>query len=315
MCRLGEADPGAEAAPGAEEPADAGLDVDRRDGEALAAGAVTAIGTDAFGGVGTFCPLPVTVSFTDVTEVAVAAIGTCACSCAGCDLAVPTLHEAVPFLPQPELNLGFWLDGSVVRPRTTLVMFWPVAHTLTFHWAVWPRWTLVSSRCSLTHSWAPEEALAALEVPAALVVGAGEVVLDPVGVVEGLDPDVLPDGLVELGGGVVWVEADPLGAGLEVLGEGLGLCTGLHCWLVAPLTADVFACAVCASTACAAAAEPSDGPAWLEVTAVATPKLDADTTRNPPAARLTAGRRCGIRIKALPLSLRCFRNESSGIAA
>lgn len=81
------------------------------------------------------------------------------------------MHEAVPFLPQPELNLGFWLDGSVVRPRTTLVTFWPVAHTLTFHWAVWPRWTLASSRCRLTHRY-----VTPLEVPVALTSGDGDAV-------------------------------------------------------------------------------------------------------------------------------------------
>lgn len=39
----------------------------------------------------------------------------------------------VPFLLQPKLNTGFWLDGDVVSLSVTLVTLPLVAHTLTFH--------------------------------------------------------------------------------------------------------------------------------------------------------------------------------------
>ena len=66
--------------PGADDDGD-----DDADGEADALGAVTEIGTDAFGSGLIFVPLAslplaVTVSCTDLTEVAVFAMATCACS-------------------------------------------------------------------------------------------------------------------------------------------------------------------------------------------------------------------------------------------
>ncbi|MBO0802872.1 MAG: hypothetical protein J2P25_07330 [Nocardiopsaceae bacterium] len=125
---------------------------------------------------------------------------------------------------------------------------------------------------------------------------------EPVGLVVGL-PEAEEVGLVvglpELGGGLVDVPV-----------------TGLHCWLVPrvplvplPPAASARACAVwpCACTASAGptcgatarmAAEPSGSPAWPEAAAATMPKLDAETTRKPPAARLTAGRTCGKRMKA-----------------
>lgn len=60
--------------PGADDDDDA--DDDDADGEAGALGAVTAMGTDAFGPELTPVPLPVTVSCTDLTEVAVFATAT-----------------------------------------------------------------------------------------------------------------------------------------------------------------------------------------------------------------------------------------------
>jgi hypothetical protein len=128
--------------------------VEEPEAEAVALGAVTAIGTDAAGFGLTPVPLPVTVSCTDLTEVAVFATGTCACSCVCCEpeSTAPILHEAVPFVPQPKLNAGFWLDGDVESWSLTPLMVPPVAHTLTFHWAVWPRVMLASSLCRPTHS-------------------------------------------------------------------------------------------------------------------------------------------------------------------
>lgn len=93
MTRLGEIDVGAEEVADGEE-----------DDEEVARGAVTAIGTDARGEAVTLSPLPVTVSRTDLTEAAVAAIGTCACICLGAAplSTVPMSHAVVPFfLLQP----------------------------------------------------------------------------------------------------------------------------------------------------------------------------------------------------------------------
>jgi hypothetical protein len=87
--------------------------------------------------------------------------------------------------------------------------------------------------------------------------------------------------------------------------------TSLHCGLVV-LTADIRAWAGIGAWAVAAAAPD---PAWFKVVTVTMPKLDADTTRKPPAATLTAGRTCGKRIERPALPVRCFRNESSvGVA-
>jgi hypothetical protein len=65
--------------------------------------------------------LAVAVSFTEVTEVALAATGICALSEAGCwsDTEL-TVQLAVPApLAQPLVNLGFWLDGWAVRATVT----------------------------------------------------------------------------------------------------------------------------------------------------------------------------------------------------
>lgn len=92
-------------------------------------------------------------------------------------------------------------------------------------------------------------------------------------------------------------------------------CTASHFWAVAPLTADVRACAVWPCPASAPAALNTagllDAPASPEVAAVTMPKLEAETTRKPPAARLTAGRTCAIRMKAVSLPVRrCFCGTS-----
>lgn len=43
--------------------------------------------------------------------------------------------------------------------------------------------------------------------------------------------------------------------------------------------------------------ETSGAPAWACSTTLTTLKLEADITRKPPAARVTAGRTCGMRMK------------------
>lgn len=123
------------------------------DADGDAGGAVTVIGSDAFGyGVLTFVPLAVAVSFTDLTEVADFAICTCALNgmCCVPESTVPMEHEFFPFVAQPELNTGFRLVGAAASVSFTLLTLPPWDHTFTFHWAVWPRATLVSSRCTLT---------------------------------------------------------------------------------------------------------------------------------------------------------------------
>ena len=275
------------------------------------------------------------------------------------------------FALQPKLNTGFWPDDDVVRLSVTLwaptVPFG--AHTLTFHWAFWPRATLAWSRCRLTHrpdveesvgegvgeaaddasvrvklssvavldalprSWVMNAMVLAVCVPlpdprplirdlsrpllvsgepdTAVVVGddvvgGGDVVVVPgeVGRIVGGVGGVVLDGL----DGVLVPEPELEPDGLkEGLGEGLA-CTWTQSCLVAPLTADV--CAVWVRPADAAgarrAAGPSDTPAWPDVAAATMPKLEADTTRKPPAARLTVDRTCGKRMKALPLPGCCF---------
>ena len=65
--------------------------------------------------------LAVAVSFTEVTEVALAATGICACRVTGClsDTEL-TVQVAVPLpLAQPLVNAGFWLDGWAVRATVT----------------------------------------------------------------------------------------------------------------------------------------------------------------------------------------------------
>lgn len=64
---------------------------------------------------------------------------------------VPMGHEFFPFVAQPELNTGFRLVGDAASVSFTLSTLPPWVHTFTVHCAVWPRATLVSSRCTLTH--------------------------------------------------------------------------------------------------------------------------------------------------------------------
>jgi hypothetical protein len=67
--------------------------------------------------------LAVAVSFTEVTEVALAATGICALSETGCLSDTELIVQlAVPApLAQPLTNLGFWPDGWAVRATVTSV--------------------------------------------------------------------------------------------------------------------------------------------------------------------------------------------------
>ena len=90
-----------------------------------AGAAVTATVSAADGGVHfSVVTMPaVAVSFTEVTEVALAATGICALSKTGClsDTEL-TVQLAVPApLAQPLTNLGFWPDGWAVRATVTSV--------------------------------------------------------------------------------------------------------------------------------------------------------------------------------------------------
>ena len=90
-------------------------------GEAEAA--VTATVSVADGGVhfSVVATLAAAVSFTEVTEVALAATGICALSDAGfLSETELTVQLAVPSpLAQPLVNAGFWLDGWAVRATVT----------------------------------------------------------------------------------------------------------------------------------------------------------------------------------------------------
>jgi hypothetical protein len=119
-----------------------------------------------------------------------------------------------------------------------------------------------------------------------VVLGVGEAdpeLADGVGVgvaVVGVAGGVVKDGVVDgLVGGVV-------------LGGVVGVGSGSHCcWLLPEEAA-----ASCASLPLATRS--------TRACAAASPKLDADTTRKPPAARLTAGRTCRAyakRMNALPV--------------
>ncbi len=92
-------------------------------GEAEAEAAVTATVSAADGGVHFWlvAMLAVAVSFTEVTEVALAATGICALSETGClSDTVLTVQLAVPApLAQPLVNVGFCPDGWAVRATVT----------------------------------------------------------------------------------------------------------------------------------------------------------------------------------------------------
>ena len=102
---------------------------------------------DDVGSVGRLAALPVTVSLTDFTDVAVVGTVDSAWSCRLAEVASipPRLHDAVPSsLPQPKLNFGTTLDG-VDRSRTIAsVRSPPVVQAVTTHWVAAPRLLLES---------------------------------------------------------------------------------------------------------------------------------------------------------------------------
>ena len=101
---------------------DAAADPDAGAEAEVEAAEVTATVSAADGGVHlTEVMLAVAVSFTEVTEVALAATGICACRDTGClsDTEL-TVQVAVPLpLAQPLVNVGFWPDGWAVRATVT----------------------------------------------------------------------------------------------------------------------------------------------------------------------------------------------------
>jgi hypothetical protein len=129
------------------------------DGDGDGDAAVTATVSDAAGGVhctaGTM--LAVAISFTELTELALAATGICASRAAGWVSETELIvHEAVPLpLAQPLVNVGFWLAGWAVSVRVTF-------ETDTAYVAFWPRWMLDWVVWTVTHS--PVAAFGALEL-------------------------------------------------------------------------------------------------------------------------------------------------------
>jgi hypothetical protein len=89
--------------------------------ELFAAAAVTAVVSAAAGGVHfvVVTTLAVAVSFTELTEVAFDATAICAFRLVAFVVTELRLHEAVPSLAHPLLNVGFWLDGCAVSATDT----------------------------------------------------------------------------------------------------------------------------------------------------------------------------------------------------
>jgi hypothetical protein len=87
----------------------------------FAAAAVTVVVSAAAGGVHfvVVATLAVAVSFTELTEVAFDATAICAFRLAAFVVTELRLHEAVPSLAHPLLNVGFWLDGCAVSATDT----------------------------------------------------------------------------------------------------------------------------------------------------------------------------------------------------
>lgn len=154
-------------------------------GELEAPGAVTEMAADTVGAVTRCAAFSDAVSFTELTEVAVAGTLTLAWTSRAADpeVTVPRLHEVVPsWPPQPTLNVAFWLLGVVASLMTT-----PEALPLSVHAPIcqvpaWPRTKLVCMRCTLTHrvgcgvvaAGAMNTASAAVGVPGDWVELAGE---------------------------------------------------------------------------------------------------------------------------------------------
>jgi hypothetical protein len=136
------------------------------DGEADGDAAVTATTSKAAGGVhfAVVTMLAVAISFTELTELALAATGICASRAAGWVSETELIvHEAVPLpLAQPLVNVGFWLAGWAVSVRVTFETEPFCAATDTAYVAFWPRWMLDWVVWTVTHS--PVAAFGALEL-------------------------------------------------------------------------------------------------------------------------------------------------------
>jgi hypothetical protein len=96
--------------------------------ELFAPAAVTVVVSAAAGGVHfvVVATLAVAVSVTELTEVAFDATAICAFRLLAFVVTELRLHEAVPSLAHPLLNVGFWLDGCAVSTTDTseAVPFW-----------------------------------------------------------------------------------------------------------------------------------------------------------------------------------------------
>lgn len=120
------------------------------------AAAVTLTVAVAAGGVqaALVAMLAVAVSFTEVTEEAPNATGTCAAKdTVLVSVTERTVHFAVPSpVLQPLVNVGSRLDGSVPRARDTPEAGPFSVDTCTVKDALWPRWILAWERWTVTQS-------------------------------------------------------------------------------------------------------------------------------------------------------------------
>jgi hypothetical protein len=127
--------------------------------EAEGDAAVTDTVSAAAGGVhfAVVTMLAVAVSFTELTELALAATGICALSVTG-GLSVSftdaIVQEPVPLpLAQPLVNVGFWLVGAEVSLTVTSEAGPLTVEIVTTKAAFCPRAMLGCERLTLTHSW------------------------------------------------------------------------------------------------------------------------------------------------------------------
>ena len=100
---------------------------------AAAAAAATVVVSAAAGGVHfvVVTTLAVAVSITELTEVAFDATAICAFRLMAFVVTELRLHEAVPSLAHPLLNVGFWLDGCAVSATDTSAAVPFLVDTLT----------------------------------------------------------------------------------------------------------------------------------------------------------------------------------------
>jgi hypothetical protein len=120
--------------------------------------AVTVTASAAAGGVqfAVVTMLAVAVSFTELTEFALAATATCAVRATGClSVTDAIVQEAAPLpLAQPLVNVGFRLVGWAVSLTVTPEAGPFTVEIVTAYPAFCPRWMLGCERLTVTHSWA-----------------------------------------------------------------------------------------------------------------------------------------------------------------